>query len=254
VQGVNKWVDLAAWKAGSRLPFDTSSDWNRDGREIQRKLEEYLEGRSCCGGLDLSSNIDISAFVLVFPPVVPDEPWWLLPRFWIPEESIMERVRNDRVPYNVWVNQGLVTATPGNVIDYDWILDQIGRDAERFDIGDIAFDRWGSVQIANRLMEMGGDEWMVQFGQGFASMSAPMKELEKLIKSQLLGHGGHPVLTWMADNLVARVDPAGNIKPDKAQSREKIDGLVAGIMGLDRAQRHQPKGPSVYEERGIREL
>jgi phage terminase large subunit-like protein len=134
------------------------------------------------------------------------------------------------------------------VIDYDYILAQIDEDAQMYDLHEIAFDRWGATRIVQDLQEMGLT--VVQFGQGFASMSAPMKELEKLILSHRLAHGNNPVLTWMADNLVASVDPAGNIKPDKARSIEKIDGIVALIMGLDRALRHDDS-KSVYTERGI---
>ena len=162
-----------------------------------------------------------------------------------------ERIRRDRVPYDVWVRQGFVTATPGNVVDYDWVLKQIDDDREAYDIQQIAFDRWGAAHIQTQLMERGGDEFLVQFGQGFASMSAPMKEMEKLILSHSLAHGNNPVLTWMADNLVAREDPAGNIKPDKEKSTEKIDGMVALIMAIDRATRHELPAVSVYEERGL---
>lgn len=162
-----------------------------------------------------------------------------------------ERVRRDRVPYDAWVRQGFMTATAGNVVDYDFVLQQIADDREAFDLQQIAFDRWGAAHIQSQLMEMGGEEFLVQFGQGFASMSAPMKELEKLILGHGLAHGNNPVLTWMADNLVAREDPAGNIKPDKEKSIERIDGMVALIMGLDRATRHEPPKKSVYEERGL---
>jgi phage terminase large subunit-like protein len=147
------------------------------------------------------------------------------------------------------VRQGLVTATPGEVLDYAYVLDQIDQDAQRYDLAEIAFDRWGASQVSQGLEQNGLT--MVQFGQGFASMSPAMKELERLVIAGQLAHGGNPVLTWMADNLVARVDPAGNIKPDKERSTEKIDGMVALIMGLDRAVRH---APSVYEESGVKTL
>jgi phage terminase large subunit-like protein len=210
-----------------------------------------LRGRSCYGGLDLSSNIDISALLLVFPPAAESDPFNILCRFFIPEDAILERVRRDRVPYDVWVRQGYITATPGAVIDYDWILHQIDEDAKVFDIREIAFDRWGATKIQTDLMDRGGDDWLVQFGQGFASMAAPMKELERLILEHKLAHGNNPVLNWMANNLVVRMDPAGNLKPDKEKSIEKIDGMVALVMALDRALRHEPPKRSVYEDRGL---
>jgi phage terminase large subunit-like protein len=140
---------------------------------------------------------------------------------------------------------------PGNVIDYEWIFEQIEQDLDTFDVDQIAFDRWGAARVVQVLESKGAT--MVQFGQGFASMNPPMKELERLVLSKKINHGNNPVLTWMADNLVARVDPAGNIKPDKEKSREKIDGIVALIMAIDLALRH-PESKSVYEKRGIRML
>lgn len=210
-----------------------------------------LRGRSCYGGLDLSSNTDISAFVLVFPPVTEDDMFDILWRYFVPQDAILERARRDRVPYDVWVRQGFITATPGAVVDYEFILHQIDEDAKVYDIREIAFDRWGATKIQTALMEKGGDDWLVQFGQGFASMAPPMKELERLILEHKLAHGNHPVSNWMANNLVVRMDPAGNLKPDKEKSIEKIDGMVAMVMALDRALRHQPPKRSVYEDRGL---
>ena len=256
VQGVNKWVNLPKWmECGERWPFDNKGlSWERHGMELMVAYESFLSGRKCAGGLDLSSTIDVSAWVLVFEPAEIGEPHWVLPRFFIPEENMIARVRDDRVPYDLWWEQGLVTATPGDAIDYAFIIDQIAKDAERFDIADVGFDRWGATEVSQQLRELGGEDFMVQFGQGFASMSSPMKALEVLIMRGLIGHVGHPVLTWMADNVVARSDPAGNVKPDKGMSREKIDGVVALIMGLDRVQRHEAKKESRYEGAGIRTL
>ena len=209
-----------------------------------------LSGRTGYGGLDLSSNTDVTAWVMVFPSEVAGDVWPVLCRFFIPENNIMERVKVDRVPFDVWVRQGFVTATPGNVIDYDFIVAQIDDDMQRYDIQEIAFDRWGAAQIQTTLMAMGGDDLLAQFGQGYRSMSPAMKETEKLILSHQLAHGNNPVLNWMASNVVARSDPAENIKPDKEKSRERIDGMVALMMAIDRSVRHQKRG-SVYEERGI---
>jgi len=233
-QAETKWINLDHWRAC--------------GKAVD---ELGLRGRTCYGGLDLSSTTDVTAFVLVFPPAAEGDDYQVLSRFFVPEDSMRERVRRDRVPYDAWVRNGFVTATPGNVVDYDYVLAQIAEDRETYDVQQIAFDRWGAAHIQTQIGEMGGEDLLVQFGQGFASMSAPMKELEKLILSHNLAHGGNPVLTWMADNLVARHDPAGNIKPDKEKSIEKIDGMVALIMALDRATRHEPPKRSVYEERGL---
>jgi len=192
--------------------------------------------------------------VLVFPPLVEHDPYQVLCRFWVPEETMIERTKGDRVQYETWVRQGYMMTTPGNVIDYEFILAEIDELGQAYDIEEVAFDRWGASQVQTKLMDMGGEDWLVGFGQGYASMNAPTKELERLIGARRLAHGGNPVLTWMAGNVVASKDAAGNIKPDKAKSTEKIDGIVALIMGIDRATRHQPAPDSVYESRGVRVL
>jgi phage terminase large subunit-like protein len=211
---------------------------------------ESLEGRVCYGGLDLSNTLDLTAFVLVFPPAGDDQIYQVLPRFWVPASAVTERSRSQRVPYDVWQREGYLTGIPGEVIDYEWIYKQIDEDAQKYDLREIAFDRWGAAEIYVRMAKQGMT--MAAMGQGYASMSPPMKKLEELIVGRRIAHGGHPVLTWNAHNVVATRDAADNIKPDKALATEKIDGIVALIMGLDRATRHDPAaGESVYEERGV---
>ena len=197
--------------------------------------EEMLAGRICYGGLDLSSTTDITAFVLVFPPTEDDEHYYILPYFWLPEETLPLRVRRDHVPYDVWERQGYLKTTEGNVVHYGFIENFIDELGQKFHIKEIAFDRWGCVQMSQNLEGLGFT--MVQFGQGYKDMSPPTKELMKLTLEQTLAHNGHPVLRWMMDNIFIRRDPAGNIKPDKEKSTEKIDGAVAMIMALDRAIR-----------------
>jgi phage terminase large subunit-like protein len=215
--------------------------------------EAALAGRVCYAGLDLSYALDLTTFVLVFPPTEDDPLYRILPRFWVPETAMITRSRAQRVPYDEWGQQGYITIIPGEVIDYEYIYAQIDQDAQTFDIKEIAYDRYGAAEIYVRMAKVGMS--MVQFGQGFISMSPPMKELEKLVISQKIAHGGNPVLAWNAHNLVAATDSAGNIKPDKKKSTEKIDGMVAAIMALDRATRHDDTvGHSVYERRDVREL
>lgn len=208
-----------------------------------------LAGRECYGGLDLSNTLDVTAWVLVFPPVRGDERYVVLCRFWVPEEMARSRSRDRQVPYNVWVREGYIETTPGEVIDYEYIYAQIDRDSMAYNVKEIGYDRWGAAEVYLRMAKMG--KVMVQIGQGYQSMSPPMKKLEELVVGGKLAHGDNPVLTWMAHNLVATQDPAGNIKPDKRKSREKIDGMVALIMGLDRATRHET---SMYDEQGLREV
>ena len=225
--------------------------WDACGGEID---EAELIGRRCYAGLDLSSTTDLSAWGLIFPPLLASDPWTVLVRFFMPDANMRERERRDRVPFSAWVRDGHVTATPGNVIDYDFILAQIDKDAQQFDIAEVAFDRWGAQRIQTKLQELGGEDWLVQFGQGFASMSGPSKDLERVILQGKLAHGDNPVLTWMANNVVVRMDPAENIKPDKERSRERIDGIVVVVMALGRAMAHGAPEESVYQARGIRIL
>ena len=208
-----------------------------------------LQGRECYGGLDLSSTTDITAFVLVFPPRDETERYEILPFFWLPEETLDLRVRRDHVPYDVWKQQDYVKTTEGNVVHYSFIESFIEELGTKYNIKEIAFDRWGAVQMVQNLEGMGFT--VVPFGQGYKDMSPPSKELMKLTLEKKLAHSGHPVLRWMMDNIFIKTDPAGNIKPDKEKSTEKIDGAVALIMALDRAIRHKDDGGSVYDDRGI---
>jgi phage terminase large subunit-like protein len=230
-QQENRWLDMQAWdKCAQPLPA--------------------LAGRTCYGGLDLASTTDIAALVLDFPPLTDGEPHWLLPHFWIPGDAMQERERRDRVPYSTWVQQGLVTATPGNVIDYGYIRTQINALAAAYDLREVAVDPWNATQLSIDLQDDG--IVVVEMRQGFASMTAPSKELLRLILSQQISHGGNAVLRWMADNTAARQDPAGNVKPDKAKSTGRIDGIVASVMAVSRATLHNPQaGKSVYAERGV---
>lgn len=211
---------------------------------------EELEGRVCYGGLDLSSTTDLTAFVLVFPPEDESGLYYVLPYFWLPEETLDLRVRRDHVPYDTWEKQGYIQTTEGNVVHYGYIEKFIEGLGERYNIRSINFDRWGAVQMVQNLEGMGFT--VVPMGQGFASMSPPTKELMKLVLEKRIAHGGHPVLRWNMDNIYIRQDPAGNIKADKSKSTEKIDGAIAMIMALDRAIRcGNDTSESVYDNRGL---
>lgn len=237
---LNQWVKQSVrW-----MPMDK---WDACAFPVD---EQALKGRICYGGLDLSSSTDITAFVLVFPPEDESEGFTILPHFWIPEGNVELRVRRDHVPYDIWKKQGYLETTEGNVIHYGYIEQFIDDLGKKYNIREIAFDRWGAVQMVQNLEGLGFT--VVPFGQGFKDMSPTTKELMKLTLEKKIAHGGHPVLRWMMDNIFIRTDPAGNIKPDKAKSTEKIDGVVATIMALDRAIRNEGEtGDSIYDERGL---
>lgn len=212
---------------------------------------ERLKGRDCYGGLDLSSSGDITAFVLMFPPRTETEPYYMLPFFWVPEDTIPLRVKRASVPYDVWVKQGYLMSTEGNVIHYGFIEKVIEQLGELYHIREIAFDRWGAVQMVQNLE--GAGFTVVPIGQGYRDMSPPTKAFYELLMKGEIIHGGNPVMRWMAGNVVVETDPAGNIKPTKAKSAEKIDGIVAAIMALDRCIRNAGQQGSVYDdpERGL---
>jgi phage terminase large subunit-like protein len=235
VHGEVKWMNMDAWR-------------KCDGDSNYFSILENYKGRTAFGGLDLSSTNDITAHILVFPEE--DGKFAVLPRFWIPEDNMLIRTRDAGVLYETWAREGYIIPTPGNTIDYDWIFDRMVKDANDYDIKMVGFDRWGASRVVSQLQEK--NFTMVQFGQGFSSMSPPMKELERLVAAKKLIHGNHPVLSWMADNLVAKKDAADNIKPDKERSREKIDGIVALIMALDLAMRNPDAGESYYEHHRLK--
>ena len=208
--------------------------------------EEALKGRECYAGLDLSSTSDITAFVMVFTPQVKGDKYIILPHFWLPRETLEYRVKRDRVPYDVWERQGLFHITEGNVVDYNFVRKTINELGTQYHIMEIGVDRWNATQL---ITDLDGDGFtMVPIGMGFKDMSPGMKELYKLLLEGKVIHGGNPVLRWMAGNVVAEIDAAENIKPSKKKSTEKIDGIVALIMGIDRAIRHEKQEGSVYDD------
>ena len=242
-----RWLDMDVWADGGP---PREMDW-RDVTADLDDVEARLAGRKCYGGLDLARVNDLSAFVLVFPPT--NDPrlgeigqrWVVLTRFWVPEEDILRRARRDRVPYDVWRDQGFLAATPGNATDFAFIEREIVDLAGRFDIRDIGYDRTFAGEIVTNLQDKGLE--LVQFGQGFLSLAAPTAELERLVISRSLWHGGHPVLRWNASNVAVRQDPAGNIKPDKERSRERIDGISATVNALGRAMAGDG-GRTIYDD------
>ena len=206
-----------------------------------------LKGCACWGGLDLSNVSDITAYVLLFHE---NDRFQLLPHFWIPEEKMLEKIRKENINYDKWVAEGYVTVTPGNVIDYDFVKADILRIVADYDLRTSAYDRWNSSQTIIDLQNEGME--CNPFGQGYGSMSAPTKEFEKLVLTGKIEHFGNPVLRWMLASTLVKTDPAGNIKPDKEKSTQKIDGIVASIMALGEwmtAQTDDESNP--YENRGL---
>lgn len=269
------------------MPPDKWAACNAAGPSVdamKQRMEALtkLLGRPCFAGLDLSSKIDLSAFVLIFPPVAArtevtvkpqtwedkrarkpleydtkvlreaDPQWHIIPWFFIPEDNVPRRVKEDRIPYDVWIREGFITPTKGNAIDQQIIRATINAQKPLFQIEEIGFDDWNATQLANELKDDGHKLEAVR--QGFKTMSEPMKELMALVLGKKVEHYGNPVLTWNMGNVAATTDPAGNIKPDKEHSKEKIDGSVAAIMALHRVVQspvNRNAANEVYSKRGI---
>jgi phage terminase large subunit-like protein len=212
------------------------------GEKSFHELAAQLEGHECYAGLDLASTEDLTAVVLVFP----DDGNAVLPFFWCPKDGAVNREKRHRVPYLSWARDGFLNLTPGNATDFDHVEKKVVELSKRYRIKNLGFDRFGAAQIVNHLQAIGLD--VVLFGQGYVSMNAPSKHLDILVRSGALKHGGHPVLTWMASNLMWEKDAADNWKPSKKKSREKIDGMSALIMALGVALALSgPQGASIED-------
>ena len=250
-ENIVKRLNFCIWTE-SMTKWILSDQWNACGFPVD---PEALRGRTCYAGLDLSTTTDVTALVLVFPPIEEGGKYEVLCRFFLPADNMAKRVTKDKVPYDVWARQGYITLTDGNLIDYSFILSQIEQDSKDYFIAELAFDRWGSQKITTDLQDLGftldGKKTLIQFGQGFASMSPPTKEVEKMVRGKELAHGNNPVLSWMVSNVSIKVDPAENKKPDKEKSVERIDGAVALIMAIGQAMVGDLPVKSVYETRGI---
>ena len=240
-QARNSPVDLASFQR-LHLGLRTKQEfryldldaWDRNASMVDL---ERLKGRKCYGGLDLGSTSDLTALVWVFPDDA-GAAFDVLCRAWAPEDSIPDL--DDRTAHaaSLWVKQGWLSTTPGNVTDYGFIRKAIDDDRDAFLVQEIAYDRWNAQQLINDLITAGAP--MEQHGQGFASMTAPTRDLQRLlltgtVKAPVIRHGGNPLLRWTVDNFAVAVDPAGNVKPDKANAADKIDPVVALIMALSRA-------------------
>lgn len=268
-----RWMPSDKWAAcdhlGSLVPALTK----------RQDLLKKLLGRKCFGGLDLSGRIDLTAFVLLFPPVKSrtekrarpqtdqerwarkpveydevvleqgDPLWYVLPWFWVPKNCIVERVQKDKVSYDVWVREGWIGATDGSAVDQNVLRKFIGEQAQKYQIVEIGFDTWNATQMK---LDLEADGFKVEeVRQGFKSQNEPMKELMALVLDKKLEHGGNPVLSWNAMNVQAEMDATGSVKPDKQHSKEKIDGISATINAMNRVLNNPSMKASVYNERGI---
>ena len=223
----------------------TSSVWISNSYIESTRLkvdDDILYNKKCFAGLDLASTRDIAALVLCFPVQQGLDKPHIKSYFFCPEDNVRERSLSDGVPYVQWAQDGNIIMTDGNVTDYDFIKAKVIDLTTKYKVECIAFDRWNASQLVIQLTNDGAN--MKPFGQGFISMSAPTKEIEKMFLSSEITHDGNPVMEWMMTNVMLRFDPAGNIKIDKAKSTEKVDGPVAMVMAY--AQIMVEDRPTIY--------
>lgn len=219
VNSAKKWIDFDVWK---------KSGWSIDA--------DCLKNRPCYGGLDLSTKLDLTAFVLVFPPWGDDPNWQTIFRFWAPEEMVDKRSKGyqvARAPYEQWVRDGYLLKTDGDVLDYDFVISEIVELSRIYDIREIGFDPFKATVTSIELENRGLRTVLVR--QGPITFNEPMNTFYELLLQQKLNHGNHPVMTWMANNLTIKTDSNGNIAPDKLHSIDKIDGPVALFNAMARA-------------------
>jgi phage terminase large subunit-like protein len=227
-----RWIPMEKWDAcGDVIEF--------------KKAKRY----DCYGAMDLSSVGDLTCYGRLF--ILKDGRVAWFPKFYIPKEKAHKRELKDRVPFLKWAREGHVILTPGSVVDYSYIKADFESDYKKLKFCELAFDRWNFEALRQQFIADGmPDDVGVAFGQGYASMSAPAKRLMELILSGKLIHNNNPVMRWMAANVTVDMDPAGNIKPSKSHSSDRIDGMVALIMAVGRSMVTPGSKKSIYESRG----
>lgn len=227
-----KFIPMEAWARNNLGQFDPDD----------------MRGRAFYGAFDLSSKVDLSAWVKLFPPAEAGDRWRIAPRFWMPADTVEAKSDRDQVQYRRWIDSGFIEVTPGNVIDHQEIENAILEDCRHFRPIAIAYDPWNATQMATSLFGKGRP--VHEFVQGIKSYTAPTKELEAWLLAEKLDHGGNPVLTWMASNLKVQRDKNENLMPTKAKSIGRIDGMTSLIMTIGMYLTKTAANP--YEGRGVR--
>ncbi|QOC89871.1 terminase large subunit [Micromonospora craniellae] len=250
----NSPAELAAYQRlhlGVRTKQETKYltlvSWDRNAGAVD---EDALTGREAFGGLDLASTSDLIALCWLFPDDGGYDALW---RLWTPEENVANLDKRTAKAASRWVKEGLLLTTPGNVADYDFVQAQIEQDIETFDVASLGYDPWNATQLTNNLSAAGAP--LVKVRQGLQTLSPPLKEVQRLLLAgredrPLLRHGGNPAVRWQVDNLSVHTDPAGNVKPDKARSAEKIDAVSSLVTAMSEAMGRAPTRRSAYADEG----
>jgi len=235
-----RWLYLNQRIEGT-TPFLNRTEWEANNAE-----PDIADGAICFAGLDLSASRDLTAFVMVFPG---GDGYHVVPQFFLPADGIREKAKAEKVPYDLWADQGFLTLIDGPVIVPAVVARHVAEAAERYNMQMLAYDRWRIHDFQRELDIIGAQIPMAAFGQGFKDMAPAVDKLERLVAERKLRHGGNPLLNMCAANAVTERDPAGNRKLTKAKSVGKIDGLVALAMALGvEAQDDGAVPPSPWED------
>ena len=239
-----RWLRLNQWISLKRIGWLPLSLWDQT---VGKWSKADLIGKKCYPGQDLSSTTDLTGLALIFPPQdgIPD--WRVIFEGWIPEDNMKERIQRDGVPYDRWVKEGYLHATPGDAVDYDFVEAETIALSRKYKFLNGGADPWNSRMLNQRLMKNGIE--FLDVPQNMANMSPPMKEIERLMRSGMLTHEANPLARWCFGNVVTAIDGNENIKPMKNKSKDRIDLTVAWINGMSVAMRLEKI--SIYESRGI---
>lgn len=222
IDGEVKWLPVKKWNACA------------EDEKAWKTYPERFRGRKCFGAFDVSSTRDITALVWVFPPTEDDPKWRCISQFWVPEDTVDERSKQDKVEYRDFVANGALRTTPGDYVDQDYVGQAILEGIAEFDVQLIGFDPWNARKLYTDLVKNEGlaPELFVEMRQGTPTLGEPSKAFERLVFAGMFDHGGQPVLKWMAGHVVVSFDTNLNFKPAKDKSADKIDGIVAAVMAV----------------------
>lgn len=241
-----RWLRLNQWVSVKKVGWLPLTLW--DTTQGDWSIADLI-GKQCYAGLDLSSTGDLTAISLLFPPQDEIEEWRVIFEGWIPDEKIKERGIRDGVPFDRWVKDRWIHATPGNAVDYDFVEARIVALSKQFDIIALCPDPWNSQMLTQRLSKEGLN--IVEIPQTMAFMSPAMKESERMLKTGHLTHDKNPVARWCFGNINIATDGNENIKPMKNKSKDRIDLIVAMINAMAMAVRNGDTARSSYDERGV---
>jgi phage terminase large subunit-like protein len=218
-----RWLYLNQRVEGTS-PFLNRTEWAANGAD-----PDGFDGMPCYAGLDLSASRDLTAFVMAFPV---DGIYHVVPQFFLPADGIREKAKLEKVPYDLWADQGFLTLIDGPVIIPAVVAQHVAEAHERYNLTMVAYDRWRIHDFQRELDNIGAQVPMAPFGQGYKDMAPAVDKLERLVAERKIHHGNNPIMNMCAANAVVTRDPAGNRKLDKTKASGKIDGLVALAMAL----------------------